>query len=244
MARDLYTLKKPAAIRFTKKNEGIHPFEDASSLEFFAQKNDTSLLVFSSHNKKRPHTLSFVRCFNHKVLDILETTVDANTVRTMAHFTSNKGLRVGLKPMVSFSGAQFEEGAGGDNAAKFQLAKSMFLDLFRGEDISEIDAEGLQELISFAASEEDLGTETVPVVHMRVWSLVTKRSGQRLPRVELEEVGPRLDLRLRRIREADPAVLKEALKQARGNEVRRPRWRCIFWMAVFPLHSSPSLMRP
>jgi ribosome production factor 2 len=149
----------------------------------------------------------------------LETTVDPNTVRTMAQFHSSKSVRTGLKPMLSFSGAAFEEGVGGENGSRFQLMKSLMLDLFRGEEVKEIDVEGLQELISFAASEEEIGSEAVPKVHMRVWRLVTKRSGQKVPRVELEEIGPRVDFRLRRIRDADPALWKEAMKQARGTEV-------------------------
>lgn len=219
VARDLYTLKKPLAVRFVKKNEGVHPFEDPSSLEFFSNKNDTSLLCFSSHNKKRPHALTFVRCFHGKLLDMLETTVDPGTLRTMAQFHSTKSVRAGLKPMLSFSGAAFEEGVGGENGSRFQFMKSFMLDLFRGEEVKEIDVEGLQELISFAASEEEIGSDVVPKVHMRVWRLVTKRSGQKVPRVEVEEIGPRIDFRLRRVREADPALWKEAMKQPRGSEV-------------------------
>jgi len=37
---DLYSMRVPLAKKFTKKN-AIHPFEDASSLEFFSEKNDT-----------------------------------------------------------------------------------------------------------------------------------------------------------------------------------------------------------
>jgi len=55
---------------------------------------------------------------------------------------------------------------------------------------------------------------------MRVWRIVTKRSGQRLPRVEVEEMGPRIDFRLGRVREADEGMMKEALKRAKGTEAR------------------------
>ncbi|KAI7535847.1 hypothetical protein KC331_g11810, partial [Hortaea werneckii] len=54
---DLFALKRPLAIKFTKKN-AIHPFEDPSSLEFFAEKNDASLMLYASHSKKRPHCLT------------------------------------------------------------------------------------------------------------------------------------------------------------------------------------------
>ena len=52
---DLYSMRVPLAKKFTKKN-AIHPFEDASSLEFFAEKNDTvnpSWFSFSPSFTKR-----------------------------------------------------------------------------------------------------------------------------------------------------------------------------------------------
>jgi ribosome production factor 2 len=67
-------LKKPDAVHFSKKNE-IHPFDGTSSLEFFSEKQDASLLVVGSHSKKRPNNLTFVRMFEHKVLDMVEVGV-------------------------------------------------------------------------------------------------------------------------------------------------------------------------
>jgi len=67
-------LKKPDATNFSKKNV-IHPFEDASSLEFFAEKQDASLFVVGSHSKKRPNNLTFARTFDYKLLDMFELSV-------------------------------------------------------------------------------------------------------------------------------------------------------------------------
>ena len=53
----------------------IHPFEDASSLEFFSEKQDASLFVVGSHSKKRPNNLTFARMFDHKLLDMVELSV-------------------------------------------------------------------------------------------------------------------------------------------------------------------------
>jgi ribosome production factor 2 len=219
LSTDLHSLKRPLSVRFTKKNP-IHPFENADSLEFFSQKNDASLLCFASHSKKRPHTLTFVRTFGSKVLDMLECSVVKDTARTLGQFKTEK-CRVGTKPLLSFSGTAFDEPpAGSDGVNKFALAKSMFLDFFRGGEASEMDMEGLQMMISFAAAEEDVaGGEVRQMVYMRVWRIVTKRSGQKLPRVEVEEMGPRIDFRLGRAKDADEAMMKEALKKAKGTEV-------------------------
>ncbi|MCJ1300802.1 rRNA-binding ribosome biosynthesis protein rpf2 [Hypocenomyce scalaris] len=217
---DLHSLKRPLALRFTKKNP-IHPFEDASSLEFFSQKNDASLLVFGSHSKKRPHALTWVRCFGGKVLDMIELLVVQDSARTLAQFKGEK-CKVGVKPLLSFSGTLFESPT--PNA--YTLAKSMFVDFFKGGEASTVDVEGLQYMVTFAVGEEDEaaiegGAEgRKPQIHMRVWRIITKRSGQRLPRVEVEEMGPRIDFRMGRIREADESMMKEALKKAKGTEAR------------------------
>ena len=209
---DLHSLKRPYAIRFTKKNP-IHPFEDASSLEFFSQKNDASLMVFGSHSKKRPHSITWVRCFGGQVLDMLELHVVQETARTLQQFKGEK-CKAGVKPLLSFSGAQFESPV----SNQYTMAKSLFVDFFRGAETQTIDVEGLQLLISFFAGEG--GEDGEPAgIQMRCWRIITKKSGQKVPRVEVEEMGPRIDFRLGRMRGADEGDLKEAMKERSGSEV-------------------------
>jgi ribosome production factor 2 len=85
-----YSLKRPSAISFSRKND-IHPFEDASSLEFFAGKNDASLFVTGLHSKKRPDDLVFTRMFDGRVLDMIELGIDA--IRGMAEFEVSRRFR-------------------------------------------------------------------------------------------------------------------------------------------------------
>ena len=209
---DLHALKRPFSIRFNKKNP-IHPFEDPSSLEFFSQKNDASLLVFGSHSKKRPHALTWIRCFGGQILDMLELCVRQETARTLIQFKGEK-CKTGIKPLLSFSGVQFDSPT--PNA--YTLAKNMFTDFFRGGEVKEIDVEGLQLMISFTAGEDGLNGEK-PEIQMRCWRIITKKSGQKVPRVEVEEMGPRMDFRVGRVREADADLWKEALKRPKGTEV-------------------------
>ena len=210
---DLCTLKRPFVERFTKKND-IHPFDDASSLEFFSLKNDTSLLVLSLHSKKRPHCLTLARTFSHKILDMLEVYINPETFRTLQQF-KNKKPSIGLKPLISFHGTVFED----PTQTKYTLAKSLFIDLFKGQDATEVDVEGLQYLISVSA-EEPTDSRPNPEVKLRFYLLRTKRSGQKLPRIEVEEMGPRLDLTLGREQFPDADMLKEALKKPKGTEQR------------------------
>ncbi|PVH87577.1 ribosome biogenesis protein-like protein [Cadophora sp. DSE1049] len=211
---DLYQLRIPLAKKFTKKN-AIHPFDDAASLEFFSEKNDASLLVFGSSSKKRPHAITFVRTFGYKVLDMLELYLEAETFRTLAQF-KNKKCAVGLKPMLLFSGTPFESPV----TNEYTLVKSFFTDFFKGEPADKVDVEGLQYMVSISARDTVDGEEVKPKVHLRIYLIRTKRSGQKLPRVEVEEMGPRMDFRVGRVQEADESVLKEAMKRARTSQER------------------------
>ncbi|KAI1093112.1 Brix-domain-containing protein [Rostrohypoxylon terebratum] len=209
---DLYSLRQPLAKKFTKKND-IHPFEDPSSLEFFSEKNDTSLLVFGISSKKRPHTLTFARTFASKILDMLELHLDPESYRRISQFKGRK-FAVGLRPMLLFSGTAFESPV----ANEYTMAKSMFIDMFKGDTSSDkIDVEGLQYLVSISA-DEPVGDSVKPAIHLRIYLISTKRSGQRLPRVEVEEMGPRMDFRVGRMQEPDEAILKEAMKTAKVEE--------------------------
>lgn len=217
---ELHSLRQPLAKKFTKKN-AIHPFEDASSLEFFSEKNDASILVFGSSSKKRPHCVTLVRTFGHKVLDMLELNLDAASFRRMAQFRTKK-FAVGLRPMMVFAGTAFESPV----TNEWTLAKSMLVDFFRGDSqgagADKIDVEGLQYVVVVSADEPageaNSGGDDpamAPVLRLRVYLIRTKRSGQKLPRVEVEEMGPRMDFRMGRVRQPDEAMLKEAMKKSK-----------------------------
>lgn len=148
------------------------------------------------------------------MLDMLELLVVPETMRTLAQFKGAK-TAVGVKPLLSFSGGGFESPVPNE----YTLAKSVFVDFFRGVETREVDVEGMQLLISFMAGEEGEGVGG-KVLHMRVYRLVTRRSGQRVPRVEVEEIGPRCDFRIGRVRVAEEGMWKEAMRRGRGVEAR------------------------
>ena len=211
---DLYQLGIPLAKKFTKKN-AVHPFEDSASLEFFSEKNDASILVFGSSSKKRPHTITLVRTFAYKVLDMLELYLDPESFRRLNQF-KNKKCAVGLKPMLLFAGTPFENPV----SDEYTMAKSFFTDFFKGEPADKVDVEGLQYIVSISTRDSVDGEESKPSVHLRVYLIRTKRSGQKLPRVEVEEMGPRMDFRVGRVKEADEETMKEALRRAKTSQER------------------------
>jgi ribosome production factor 2 len=211
---DLHQLRIPLAKKFTKKN-AIHPFEDAASLEFFSEKNDASILVFGSSSKKRPHAITLVRTFAYKVLDMLELYLDPDSFRRLNQF-KNKKCAVGLKPMLLFAGTPFENPV----SDEYTMVKSFFTDFFKGEPADKVDVEGLQYIVSISARDTVDGEESKPSVHLRIYLIRTKRSGQKLPRVEVEEMGPRMDFRIGRVKEADEDTMKEALRRAKTSQER------------------------
>jgi ribosome production factor 2 len=184
-------------------------------LEFFSEKNDASILVFGSTSKKRPHTLTCVRAFGHKVLDMLELHLQPESFRTLSQF-KNKKCAVGLKPMLLFAGTPFESPVSNE----YTLAKSFFIDFFKGEPADKVDVEGLQYMVSISVRDTVDGEEAKPLIHFRVYLIRTKKSGQKLPRVEVEEMGPRMDFRVGRMKEPDESVLKEAMRKARTTQER------------------------
>lgn len=196
-----------------KKND-IHPFDNADSIEFFSEKNDTSIVVFGHTSKKRPHAITFIRTFGHKVLDMLELYLDPESFRTLAQFKGKK-VPIGLKPMLNFSGTAWDSPI----ANEYTHARSFFIDFFRGEQTDKIDVEGLQWIVSITADEPADGNDK-PAIRLRCYTISTKRSGQKAPRVEVNEIGPRMDFRVGRQREPDEAMLKEAMKKPRGSEER------------------------
>ncbi|ERS96004.1 ribosome production factor 2 [Sporothrix schenckii 1099-18] len=126
-------------------------------------------------------------------------------------------------------------GATSDTGRKYALAKSLLTDFFRGDSSPDkIDVEGLSHIIVCTAPEGKEGKEgaqgaegaagtdavALPLLHLRVYALRTKRSGQRLPRIEVEEIGPRLDMRLGRFKEPDTEMQKQAMRKPKTTEAR------------------------
>lgn len=224
--KTVHTLTKPDAVQLNKKNENIYPFEDTTSLEFLALKNDCGVVVFGTHSKKRPNNITVLRIYDGKVLDMAELLILPSPEESQKDAKLQIG--VGMKPLVLFSGSQWNDTSSSAQAAQYQTLKSIMLDLFQGEEITSIDVAGLQFLLMVAAGESSGDPADVddpankPVLHLRWYKIKTLRSDNpKIPRVELEPVGPTYDFRVSRLRQADAATMKDALKHGRRpNEER------------------------
>ena len=224
-------LKRPHAISFSKKNV-VRPFEDATSLEFWARKNDASMFVLGQSTKKRPNGLTIARMFDGRLLDMCELGVDQFVsmdefkvqslwnvvffIICLRHVQTPKP-QPGHKPMLHFASELF------DTHPRYILLKSLLMDLFNGEVIESVYLSGLEHVFSItvAPSSEKLASVTddtqnegpLPTVHIRGYAVKLLASGQRVPRVELVPMGPSLDLSLRRHQPADAELWKVAMRR-------------------------------
>ncbi|RMD39609.1 hypothetical protein DV735_g5517, partial [Chaetothyriales sp. CBS 134920] len=217
--KTIASLTKPHSVVLNKKNENIHPFEKTESLEFLALKNDCGLVVFGTSSKKRPNNITVVRIFDGKVLDMAELLL--LTSPEEKQLLQDFKIGVEMKPMILFAGSQWTDTSSSDTATTYQTLRSLLLDLFQGEEIPSVDVAGLQFVLMIATGEQDssMSEDDVanrPVIHLRWYKVKTIRStSPKIPRVELEPVGPAFDFRVGRVREADALVMKEAMKHGR-----------------------------
>ncbi|XP_038214185.1 ribosome production factor 2 homolog [Zerene cesonia] len=196
--KDLYDLKKPDAAFLSRKNDFV-PFEDATLIEKLCYKKEAALFGVSSHSKKRPHNIILGRTFNYGVLDMIE--LGADNFKAMSEFHNMKVL-AGIKPCLLFNGPAW------DLNQDLKRLKSLFTDFFHREKVETIRLQGLEHALSFTATDDGN-------IYVRSYRILLKKSGQRTPRVELEEIGPSIDFKLRRTKLASEDLFKEACRVPR-----------------------------
>jgi len=191
---DLYQLKKPEGIQFKKRND-THPFEDASLLEFLSVKNDASLFAFGSHSKKRPQNMILGRFFDYHLLDMVELGVE--NYKPLSEFKTESS-SIGNRPCFIFQGDEFEQ------KEEFKKIKNILLDFYRGSLANTLHLSGLEHVIICTSNETGF--------YFRVYKILLKKSGVKIPRVELQEMGPSIDFSIRRFRFASSDLIKAATR--------------------------------
>ncbi|XP_078166390.1 ribosome production factor 2 homolog [Carex rostrata] len=198
---ELYHLKRGSAVKFSKKNENIRPFESGgeTSLEFYSLKTDCSLFVYGAHSKKRPNNLVLGRTYDHHIYDLVEVGVE--NFKSMESFKYDKKLtpKIGSKPFFAFIGEEFE------TVDELKHLKEVLLDIFRGEVVENLNLTGVDHVYVCTA----ISSKSVLLNHC---ALRLKKSGTAVPRMELVEVGPSMDLVVRRHRLPSEGLFKDAMK--------------------------------
>jgi len=189
---DWSKLKSPNALKYNKKNS-VRPFDDASKLEFFADKSDASLFLFGSHSNKRPNNLVVGRFFNYRMLDMVEFTVQ--DFKSMSSFEGPKQ-NLASRTCVIFQGEEFE------NNESFKKIANILLDFFVEQPTEFVNLACLDHVLVFTSQSNK--------ILMRHYTIVLKKSGSRIPRIELNEIGPSMDLEIRRNRFASADLEEQA----------------------------------
>ncbi|XP_075226303.1 ribosome production factor 2-like protein Non3 [Lycorma delicatula] len=203
--KDLYQLKKPEVVQLNKKND-VLPFEDVTPIEKLSKKYDASLFAFISHNKKRPNNLILGRMFDNQLLDMVELGI--GNFKSLSAFTNDK-IAAGIKPCLLFAGPQFSQ------VPNLNRIQNLFIDFFQREKVEAVRLQGLEHVIMFTV--DDNGEN----IFMRSYKILLKKSGERIPRVELEEIGPSVDFKLRRLKLASDDHFKRTCKQPKQLKARK-----------------------
>lgn len=208
--QELHTLKKGQSARLSRKNEQVRPMEAGGevALEFLCQKNECGLFAVASHSKKRPHNLVLGRMFDYHLYDVLELGIA--DLKTMNEFGSMSSLAAaGSKPCMTFMGEGFEI------QPELVALKNILTDLFRGEVVDNVALSGLDRVIAVAESEGK--------VYLRQCAMKFKKSGTRIPLVELQEMGPSCTLTIRRHKAAAKELEKEACKKVKVKKIKNTK---------------------
>jgi len=124
---------------------------------------------------------------------------------------------VGLRPLMVFCGALF------DMHPRYQHFKNLMMDFLRGQVVESMEIDGLQHVVCLSVGEQqslDPMKEDLPPISFRVYIIRSKKVvGSKVPKIELEEMGPRMDLKFGRWREANEETMSMALKKPKETVV-------------------------
>jgi len=220
--REIYHLRAPLATLFMRRH-AEHPFEDVKRVESLCTKYDHSLFAFGSTSKKRPARLILGRLFDGKLLDMQEFGVEG--YKPSSTFPSKaRETIMGSKPLVIFQGAGFE------NDERLKRTKSLLLDYFGGPKPDQVMLAGVEHVVvcstydqpGAAAGQPGQAAAALPV-SVRRFRVQLLKAASRLPRVELEEIGPQFQLKLDRTKDPERERWKMAIKvpkQAKPKKVK------------------------
>ncbi|KAJ8931781.1 hypothetical protein NQ314_015313 [Rhamnusium bicolor] len=206
LLKDLYDIKKPDASKLSRKND-ITIFENAKPVEDFCKKHETPLFMMGSHSKKRPDNLVVGRMYNYALLDMIELYVES--YEGLKEFAASK-ITLGTKPCLVFNGPQW------DLSDELKQLKSIFIDFFHREYVENVRLQGIEHTISFNATPDGK-------ILLRSYKVVLKKSGCRTPRIELEEIGPRVDFTLRRSKLPEEDLMREACRKPKELKVTKKK---------------------
>lgn len=224
---DWYNLLKPNCKKLAKRN-AFHPFEGINHLEFLGFKNDCSMFCFGSDSKKRPNNLTIGRMFDFKMLDMVEFGIMAQDRLDMSTIAGTNAGSLGSKPIFVFEGGEF------DTEPFFVRMKNLVVDFFRGSSVRELNLTGVDRCIFVSLRSKDQTAVEAPSDNCRTKpqaergnsvlcfrhyavvkgdeSTITNVTKSTVENMKLVDVGPNLDLEIRRVHFAPNSEFKGACR--------------------------------
>ena len=202
---DVQRMKATECVKLTHRKHDILPFESGGDVEIehFSSKSDASLFILGNHTKKRPDNVIMGRFFDYKLYDMVEFGV--SEYKGIHSFGASTIPQLGNKPAFVFVGQEFST-----HPALIQT-KSLLLDFFRGRQIEQVNLKGLDRVVYVTYEPPRDGA--TPVIVFRQFAVKYKKSGTTVPKVVLDEMGPRCRLTVRRRRDPPVDVEKEATRR-------------------------------
>ncbi|XP_055346832.1 ribosome production factor 2 homolog [Paramacrobiotus metropolitanus] len=207
--KDLSALKKPDSSFLGRKHE-LRPFENEQLLEKFSSQHDASLLITGSHNKKRPTCVTFVRTFDHHILDMFEFSVE--NYKGIADFPGISP-PLGNKPLLIFRGEAFE------HDPVFRAIKSVFIDYFRGPIVDKIRPAGVSHAITFVTNGERIFMRTF----MLNGTEESDETSTKPKETTLTPMGPSMDFVPNRSKVASEDLWKAACRVPRETKIKKTK---------------------
>ena len=198
--KELHKMRDPELSKtLLQKPNNILPFEDASYLEKVAYKHDAGFVVWGTHNKKRPNNLIISRLYDMKILDMIEIGIEE--CKQMQDFEPTEAIEIGQQPILIFQGDAF------DLSEKHLKFKNMMIDFFRIKHLENVNILALQRVITFTAITTD---GNIVLQQFETGQINEGLAGQ--SQIETKEVGPKIVMSLRRLKDADRDTWKASTK--------------------------------
>ena len=159
--------------------------------------------------------------FDFRLYDAVEFGV--SNFKPIRDYPGSIVAQLGNKPAFIFVGEAFESNS------TLKHVRSLLLDYFRGRQIEHLNLKGLDRVVFVthaplaaapgASADGGIGgsasgvLQQQPKLFFRQYSVKFKKSGTKIPRVELTEMGPHMDLDVRRRKTPPVDLEKEAMTQ-------------------------------
>lgn len=201
-------MRRDYSKKLSRKNKVESVFNNNQGMEYLCEKNDTPLFAYTTDQKKKPMNLVLGSMFNFKVLDLFE--FEVTNYIPINYFTSNIMIDSCMKPVIIFQGDLFE--------TDFQLERlrKFFLDFFRLHDVDEVNISDLRRILIISVAEDR-------EIKLRSYQVDGPINEYSLDQIQLTEVGPSLNLKVRNIHLASKELFDLANKQPKEALVKKEK---------------------